>query len=164
MILTDNGALQDSISSPTNKMAKSYWVQIEGEIDAAELAALQNGIVLKDGKTRPASAKRIAQPAPEGRPLWQRQPPVTAHREANSCWIDMTISEGKNRQIRRMCAAIGHPVLRLIRHQIGPWRLNGLKPGESATLSVNLPRSSGHSSKHRKSKPTSRRNKSKLRY
>lgn len=163
MILTDNGALQDSISSPSNKMPKSYWVQIEGEIETAELTALRSGIVLKDGKTRPATVKRIAPPQPDGRPLWQRQPPVAEHRENNSCWIAMTISEGKNRQIRRMCAAIGHPVLRLIRHQIGPWGLNGLKPGESTTLSVNLPRGSSHSSKHQKSRPTSNRNKSKLR-
>jgi len=163
MILTDNGALQDSITSPTNKMPKSYWVQIEGEISAAELATLKSGVVLKDGKTRPAAAKRIAEPEPGGEPLWLRQPPVVAHRENNSCWIAMTINEGKNRQIRRMCAAIGHPVLRLIRHQIGPWGLNGLKPGESTALSVNLPRSSGHSSKHQKSRPTSGRNKSKLR-
>ena len=162
MILTDSGALQDSITSPSNKMAKSYWVQIEGDIATEQLQALKNGIVLKDGKTRPATVKRIAEPKPDNAQLWSRYPPVTDHRERNSCWISMTISEGKNRQIRRMCAAIGHPVLRLIRFQIGPWGLNGLQPGQFTTQTVNLPHGKGHSSKHQKSRPTSRQNKSKL--
>lgn len=126
MLLTDDGRLQARISDPRHKMAKTYWAQVEGSPDAGAMAALCAGVALKDGPTRPAQARRIA--APTG--LWPRTPPIRVRKSVPDCWIELIISEGRNRQVRRMTAAVGHPTLRLIRARIGQWALDGLAPGE----------------------------------
>jgi 23S rRNA pseudouridine2457 synthase len=126
LVLTDDGKAQLRIADPKFKLAKSYLVQIEGEIGEAALAALRQGVRLKDGITRPAEVERIA--APE---LWPRDPPVRFRKTVPDCWIRLTIREGRNRQVRRMTAAIGHPTLRLVRWSVGDWTLDGLAPGES---------------------------------
>jgi 23S rRNA pseudouridine2457 synthase len=125
LILTDDGRLQDRIASPKHKMPKTYWVQVEGEPDAASLQLLRQGIELKDGKTRPAKARRIDEPSG----LWPRTPPVRFRKSVPDCWLEITISEGRNRQVRRMTAAAGHPTLRLIRYSIGAWTLDGIATG-----------------------------------
>lgn len=130
MLLTNDGRLQARIADPRHKMDKSYWVQIEGLPDDAALDALRRGVTLKDGPTRPAKALRIPEPAG----LWPRQPPIRVRKSVPDCWIELTISEGRNRQVRRMTAAVGHPTLRLIRHRIGPWRLDDLAPGDWADI------------------------------
>ena len=126
MVLTDNGTIQSKISHPKNKMAKTYWVQIEGTPSGASLAKLKNGVLLKDGKTAPAKVKQINEP--DG--LWERDPPVRFRLSVPDTWISITITEGRNRQVRRMTAAIGHPTLRLIRAQVGEWKLGDLTPGK----------------------------------
>ena len=136
MALTDNGALQQRISSPEQKMEKSYWVQVEGTPSNEILQQLANGIELNDGPTKSAKIQRLKQ-AP---PLWEREPPLAHHRELNSQWLNISIKEGRNRQIRRMFACIDHPVLRLVRHKIGNWHLSGLEPGECKKITVNLPK------------------------
>ena len=125
MVLTDDGKLQARISNPRHKMPKTYWVQVEGEPDAAALAALRAGVTLKDGLTKPASCTRIDPPAD----LWPRTPPIRVRKSVPDCWIALTIREGRNRQVRRMTAAVGHPTLRLIRARIGDWTLDGLPSG-----------------------------------
>lgn len=130
MLLTNDGRLQARIADPRHKMDKSYWVQLEGLPDDAALDALRRGVTLKDGPTRPAKALRIPEPAG----LWPRQPPIRIRKSVPDCWIELTISEGRNRQVRRMTAAVGHPTLRLIRHRIGPWRLDDLAPGDWADI------------------------------
>ena len=135
LILTDNGAMQARITEPTQKMEKSYWVQVEGSPSAGALCQLRKGVMLNDGLTLPAQAE-IMNEAPA---VWDRAPPVIEHRQHNSQWLNIVIRQGKNRQIRRMMASVGHPVLRLIRHQIGPWKLDDLKSGDYKTVQVNLP-------------------------
>lgn len=130
MLLTDNGRLQARISDPKHKMAKTYWVQVEGVPDEAALEALREGVELKDGLTRPAKARRIDEPAG----LWPRIPPIRVRKSVPDSWIELTIREGRNRQVRRMTAAIGHPTLRLIRYRVGEWTLDGLEPGTWETL------------------------------
>jgi 23S rRNA pseudouridine2457 synthase len=125
LLLTDDGRLQARIADPRFKMAKTYLVQVEGEPDEAALEALRRGVRLKDGMTLPAEAERIGDPA-----LWPRDPPVRFRKSVADCWISLTIREGKNRQVRRMTAAVGHPTLRLVRWRIGDWSLEGLQPGE----------------------------------
>ncbi|MCA8884670.1 MAG: pseudouridine synthase [Rhodobacteraceae bacterium] len=126
LLLTDDGRLQARIADPRHKMAKTYWAQVEGIPDAAALKALSTGVMLKDGLTRPAEARAI--PAPPG--LWDRDPPIRVRRNIPDSWIALTLREGRNRQVRRMTAAVGHPTLRLIRARIGAWTLNGLAPGQ----------------------------------
>ena len=126
MILTDDGKLQARIADPKNKMPKSYWVLVEGEIDHKAIATLCKGVALKDGITKPAKAQRID--VPEG--LWERDPPVRYRKSITDTWINLTITEGRNRQIRRMTAAVGFPTLRLIRHQIGMIKLGDLEVGQ----------------------------------
>ncbi len=135
LLLTDNGALQNHITDPKHKKPKTYWVQVEGQPNADSLRELQNGVNLKDGKTRPAQARLI--PQPDG--LWPRTPPVRERQSIPTSWIELTIKEGKNRQVRRMTAAVGHPTLRLIRAQIGEWPLGALQPGEHSQLAVDTP-------------------------
>ena len=125
MVLTDDGALQARIANPKHKMAKTYWAQVEGLPDEAALATLRAGVPLKDGMTRPAKVHRIDEPAA----LWERDPPIRVRKSVPDCWIELTISEGRNRQVRRMTAAVGHPTLRLIRARVGDWSLAGLPPG-----------------------------------
>ncbi|MBT3309750.1 MAG: pseudouridine synthase [Gammaproteobacteria bacterium] len=125
LILTDDGKLQARISHPRHKMEKTYWAQVEGVPDEAALQQLSQGIELKDGMTAPAKAQLITPPA-----LWRRDPPIRERKNIPDSWIELTIREGKNRQVRRMTAAVGFPTLRLIRAAIGPWKLDGLEPGE----------------------------------
>ncbi|MBG6119172.1 MULTISPECIES: pseudouridine synthase [Sphingobium] len=125
LLLTDDGRLQARIADPRFKMPKTYLAQVEGEPDEAALDALRRGVTLKDGRTLPAEAERIDDPA-----LWPRDPPVRFRKTVADCWISLTIREGKNRQVRRMTAAVGHPTLRLVRWAIGEWTLEGVQPGE----------------------------------
>jgi len=129
MILTDDGKLQARIAEPKYKMPKTYLAQVEGEIAEESLSLLRQGIELKDGITRPAEAERIAEPN-----LWPRDPPIRVRKSIPDSWIKLTISEGRNRQVRRMTAAAGHPTLRLVRWNIGEWSLEGLSPGEWRTV------------------------------
>lgn len=125
LVLTDDGRLQARIADPRFKTPKTYLVQVEGEPDAAALEALRKGVRLKDGLTLPAGAERIDDPA-----LWPRDPPVRFRKTVPDCWIKLTIGEGRNRQVRRMTAAVGHPTLRLVRWSVGDWTLDGLAQGE----------------------------------
>ncbi len=125
LVLTDDGKLQARIASPKAKTEKTYLVQVEGAPTDDDLEALRNGVTLKDGPTRPAKARLIAPPD-----VWERDPPVRFRKSVPDTWIELKITEGRNRQVRRMTAAIGFPTLRLIRWQIGEWSLNGLAPGE----------------------------------
>ncbi|GLT00756.1 pseudouridine synthase [Sphingobium jiangsuense] len=126
LLLTDDGRLQARIADPRFKMPKTYLVQVEGDPDEAALERLRRGVRLKDGPTLPARVERIEAPA-----LWPRDPPVRFRKSVPDCWLRLTISEGRNRQVRRMTAAVGHPTLRLVRWRIGDWTLDGLAPGES---------------------------------
>lgn len=137
MLLTDDGKLQARIADPRHKMAKTYFVQVEGLPDEAALAALREGVELKDGRTRPATARRIDEPPG----LWPRTPPIRVRKSVPDCWVELVIREGRNRQVRRMTAAVGHPTLRLIRWRIGDWSLDGLAPGSWEALP--LPRRRG---------------------
>ena len=126
LLLTDDGRLQNRLADPRHKLAKVYLAQVEGEIDEAALAALREGVTLKDGPTRPAGAERVAEPDW----LWPRNPPVRYRKSVPTSWVQITLREGRNRQVRRMTAHVGFPTLRLIRVAIGPYRLDGLAPGE----------------------------------
>lgn len=125
LLLTDDGRLQARLTHPKHKAPKTYLVQVEGEPDAAALEALRAGVTLKDGPTRPAKAEVIEPPA-----LWERDPPVRFRKTVPDTWIALTITEGRNRQVRRMTAAVGHPTLRLVRWSIGEWTVEGLAPGQ----------------------------------
>jgi len=125
VLLPAAGSLQHHISHPDHKLEKNYWVQVEGIPDASAIAALCAGVQLKDGKTAPAKARIIDEPE-----LWPRQPPIRVRAQIPTSWLELTIHEGRNRQIRRMTAAVGHPTLRLVRYQVGPWTLGELAPGQ----------------------------------
>jgi 23S rRNA pseudouridine2457 synthase len=125
MLLTDDGRLQARISNPKFKTPKTYFVQVEGEVTEDALIKLRRGVMLKDGMTLPAEAARIDPPA-----LWPRDPPIRVRQTVPDCWIKMTIHEGRNRQVRRMTAAVGFPTLRLVRWAIGEWTVEGLGLGE----------------------------------
>lgn len=125
LLLTDDGQLQARIADPRFKMEKTYWVQVEGVADEAALAALRHGVLLKDGPTLPARARMMD--APQG--LWERVPPIRVRQTKPTSWLELVIREGRNRQVRRMSAAVGLPTLRLIRAAIGPYTLNGLDSG-----------------------------------
>ncbi len=126
LVLTDDGILQHRITDPKHKHPKTYWVQVEGLPNQLALEMLQRGLELKDGLTLPAYAKLI--PEPEN--LWPRVPPIRERKTIPTSWLELTIREGKNRQVRRMTAAVGHPTLRLIRSAIGEWSLSGLQVGQ----------------------------------
>ncbi|BBM03702.1 pseudouridine synthase [Microbulbifer sp. GL-2] len=125
LLLTDDGALQHQISHPKRKVAKTYWAQVEGEINDDALAALRQGVELKDGRTAPAKAKRL-----KNIDIWPRTPPIRERKSIPTSWLKLTIREGRNRQVRRMTAAVGFPTLRLVRMAIGNWHLENLQPGE----------------------------------
>jgi 23S rRNA pseudouridine2457 synthase len=125
LLLTDDGRLQARIADPRYKLPKTYLVQVEGDPQPDALAALRAGVVLKDGPTRPAVCERISDPA-----LWPRDPPIRYRQNVPDCWLSLTLREGRNRQVRRMTAAVGHPTLRLVRWSIGSWTVEGLAPGE----------------------------------
>ncbi len=124
LLLTDDGRLQARIADPRFKLPKTYLVQVEGEPDDATLARLRAGVTLNDGPTRPAEVERIDPPA-----IWPRDPPIRVRQSIPDRWLRLTIREGRNRQVRRMTAAIGHPTLRLVRWSIGDWALADLAPG-----------------------------------
>ncbi|WP_103764251.1 MULTISPECIES: pseudouridine synthase [Roseovarius] len=124
LLLTDDGKLQARLSNPKFKTEKTYLVQVEGDPDAAALDALTRGVTLKDGPTRPAKVRRIAPPD-----IWERDPPVRFRKSVPDCWLEITISEGRNRQVRRMTAHVGHPTLRLVRWRVGDFTLDGIEPG-----------------------------------
>ena len=131
LLLTDDGRLQSRIAEPRYKMAKTYLVQVEGEAGDQALESLARGVELKDGMTRPARAKRIDPP-----PVWDRNPPVRFRKSVPDSWIALEITEGRNRQVRRMTAAVGLPTLRLIRWRIGEWSVDGIEPGTYREIEV----------------------------
>ena len=131
LALTDDGKLQERIADPRFKKPKTYLVQVDGTIDASAIERLRTGVDLKDGLTLPAKVKAL--PEPE---LWPRDPPVRFRKHIPTSWIEIVIGEGKNRQIRRMTAAVGFPTLRLVRTQIGDWNLGSLLPGEWSELKL----------------------------
>ncbi len=132
LLLTDDGALVHRISDPRHKLPKVYRVQVEGEADGARLDALRAGPLLNDGPTRPPQVRRL----PEPPSLWPRDPPVRFRKSVPDSWIEVILREGRNRQVRRMTAAVGLPTLRLVRVAIGPWALDGLAPGLWRELDV----------------------------
>jgi 23S rRNA pseudouridine2457 synthase len=146
MVLTDDGQLQAQISHPKHKLQKTYWVQIDGDIDEPALQKLRNGIVLNDGSTLPANVKKMVEP--DG--LWARIPPVRVRKEIPTSWIEIQISEGRNRQVRRMTAHVGFPTLRLIRAAIGDWKLDTLAPGEYTQYTGQRPRKPSRPTSHRR--------------
>ena len=125
LLLTDDGALQNRISNPRHKLAKTYWAQVEGTVTEEALACLCRGVELNDGPTLPAQAAAMHSPM-----LSQRDPPIRFRKSVPDSWLSLTLTEGRNRQVRRMTAAVGFPTLRLVRWQIGPWTLEGLQPGD----------------------------------
>ena len=126
LLLTDDGALANRLTDPRHKQPKTYWVQVEGTPTDEQLDALRRGVVLNDGPTRPAQLEAL-DPAPA---LWPRDPPVRFRKTVPDAWLSMTITEGRNRQVRRMTAAVGLPTLRLVRMAMGDARLGDLAPGE----------------------------------
>ncbi len=151
LALTGDGRLQARIADPRHKLPKIYWAQVEGEPDAAALATMAAGLDLGDFVTRPCRARRIDEPAG----LWPRDPPIRYRAAIPTCWLEIELREGKNRQVRRMTAKIGHPTLRLIRAAIGPWSLGDLTPGAWTAVDVNLPPATAPSSPHPRKKPCS---------
>ena len=134
MVLTDDGRLQARITSPRTQTPKTYWAQVEGAPTEDQLQALRTGVTLKDGPTRPAKVRLMEEP--EG--LWPRTPPVRYRKSVPDAWLELTITEGRNRQVRRMTAAVGLPTLRLIRARVGNWALDGLAPGEWRDATADL--------------------------
>ena len=135
VVLTDDGGLQAAIANPRNRVEKGYWVQVEGTPAEASLDAFRRGLALPDGPTRAARVSIIEEPPG----LWPRTPPIRVRREIPTAWLEVALSEGRNRQVRRMTAAIGLPTLRLIRFRIGPWRLEDLSPGQWREVRVPAP-------------------------
>ncbi|MFP6792276.1 MAG: pseudouridine synthase [Pseudomonadales bacterium] len=132
LLLTNDGKLQNRISDPQFKMEKTYWAQVEGEIDNSAIKRLTEGVDLKDGQTKPATASRIRCPLPK------RVPDIRVRQSKPTSWLELTIREGKNRQVRRMTAAVGFPTLRLFRHRIGPWTLQDQAPGTYRKEHINF--------------------------
>jgi len=131
LLLTCDGKLQQQIAHPKSVQWKTYWVQVEGQINVEACRQLTKGVALKDGMTRPARASLLTPPD-----IWERQPPIRVRKTVHDSWVEISITEGKNRQIRRMTAAVGYPTLRLIRVSIGPWHIETLKPGDHRYLSL----------------------------
>lgn len=126
VVLTDEGRLQAAIADPRRKLDKAYWVQVEGVPTGAALQALRDGVQLNDGPTLPAQARVLATPPA----LWERDPPIRFRKQVPTSWLELVLHEGRNRQVRRMTAAVGLPTLRLVRHRIGMWTIEGLAPGQ----------------------------------
>ncbi len=140
LILTNEGPVQDYIASPKFKMPKTYWVQVEGQVSQQQLLQLRQGVVLKEGKSKPCQAKQLAASAAPIQTLWPRFPAIRERKNIPTSWLSITITEGKNRQVRRMTAAVGLPTLRLIRASIGYWQLDGLAPGQYRMEPLHLPK------------------------
>lgn len=140
LILTADGALQSRIADPKFKLEKTYWVQVDGIITDDALQRLRRGVELKDGMTKPAKAEKLATPK-----IWERQPPIRQRANQPTSWVELKIREGRNRQVRRMTAAVGFPTLRLIRYAIGSWTLEGLAPGQYRHDEIHLPVSAAKS-------------------
>ena len=134
MLLTNEGALQHQISHPSHKLPKTYWIQVEGEVTKDQIEQLRNGVKLNDGMTAQAKVRQMASVK-----IWPRNPPIRPREGQTISWLQLTIVEGRNRQVRRMSAAVGLPCLRLIRMQIGEWSIKGLKPGDVREDTVALP-------------------------
>ncbi|TNC80488.1 MAG: pseudouridine synthase [Oleiphilus sp.] len=134
LLLTDDGKLQARIADPKHKLPKFYWVQVEGKVDSRAIKALETGVTLNDGPTKKAQVQQISSPQ-----LWQRSPPIRQRKDDETSWLEIVITEGRNRQVRRMTAHVGFPTLRLVRHRIGPWELAQLAPGELRRELVHLP-------------------------
>lgn len=149
LLLTSDGALQARIADPKHKLPKTYWVQVEGCIDKEALLRLEQGVLLKDGLTRPAKVKQIEEPS-----LWPRNPPIRHRKDDVTSWIELTISEGRNRQVRRMTAEVGFPTLRLIRYGIGSWCVKDIQQGEYLKQEVHLPKKSAKKPNQRQGKKT----------
>jgi len=132
LLLTADGKLQNKIADPKNKMAKTYWVQVDNQITEEAIEKLRKGVVLKDGLTKPAQCRIISEPEN----LWPRDPPVRFRKNIPTSWIELTIREGRNRQVRRMTAAVGFPTLRLIRCKIGDWDVREINLGDHKTIEV----------------------------
>ena len=132
LLLTDDGKLQARISQPDTKITKTYWAQVEGVATRAQLKQLSDGVDLRDGRAVARFARDIEEPTD----LWERNPPIRYRKSVPDSWIELGISEGRNRQVRRMTAAVGMPTLRLIRRSIGPWSLDGLQPGETREIGI----------------------------
>lgn len=147
LLLSDDGQLQARIADPKFKMEKTYLVQIEGDITSVALKSLAAGIMLNDGMTKPANAKKILEPS-----LLPRNPPVRQRAHQPTSWVELKIKEGRNRQVRRMTAAVGCPTLRLIRSAIGAWQLGDIKPGEYRQETIHLPQKQKRTSVHAKTK------------
>ena len=135
LLLTDDGRLQQQIANPRHKQWKTYQVQVEGEIEPQAISQLNNGVLLKDGMSLPAKARKIEEP----KGLWPRTPPVRSRKTVPDSWLELSIREGRNRQVRRMTAAVNFPTLRLLRVRIADWTLEGLGPGEFQKITVNTP-------------------------
>lgn len=134
LLLTDDGKLQHEIAHPSHKLTKVYWVQVEGAFNSEAVRQLEAGVALKDGLTKPARVRHISEPT-----IWQRKPPIRYRQAIPTHWLEISITEGRNRQVRRMTAAVNLPTLRLIRCSIGPWSLKNLMPGEFCIESLVLP-------------------------
>ncbi len=143
LLLTDDGDLQHHISHPTHKQPKTYWVQVEGAPNSYALTKLRQGVELNDGMTQPAEVRLI--PTPN---LWERVPPIRTRVNIPTQWLELVITEGRNRQVRRMTAAVGHPTLRLVRVKIGNWTLEGIEQGKYKTETVQAPKSTVKSGAH----------------
>lgn len=149
LLLSDDGGLIHRIAHPRHKQPKTYWVQLEGSISDEAINALRTGVMLKDGPTLPAKARRIASPA-----IPARQPAVDPKRHPSTSWLELTIIEGRNRQVRRMTAHVGFPTLRLVRIAIGPWQLGNMQPGEWKKETLHAPRSAPKSIRVTRRKPS----------
>lgn len=134
LLLTDNGELQHQLSHPKHKAPKTYWVQLDNIITNKAIEQLSKGVLLKDGASRPCLVKRIEEPE-----LWPRTPPIRERANIPTSWIEITLTEGRNRQVRRMTAAVGFPTLRLIRYRIGEYTLGNLQPGEYHLVKITSP-------------------------
>lgn len=150
VVLTDDGALTARIADPKHKLAKTYWVQVEGAPDAAALAQLRTGVRLNDGPTLPAQVRVIEAPG-----LWERVPPIRYRKNDVTTWLELVIREGRNRQVRRMTAAVGLPTLRLVRYAVGEWTIAGLAPGEHRVVEVHMPTPTGKKSPATPRRPAS---------
>jgi len=135
LVLTDDGGLQARVSHPSAKLPKTYLVQVEGEPAGEALARLRDGVQLNDGRTLPAQAQRVDAPGW----LWERDPPIRFRKSVPTAWLALTLHEGRNRQVRRMTAAVGHPTLRLVRWRIGSWSVEGIASGDHVWSEARLP-------------------------